>query len=122
MVLRCRPLSQQEVADKRKNIVHTDGGARKVVLQAASPGDATREFGFDAVFGQESTQEQVRRHQGPAKAPSGLPWTQVSFQVLDDCMDAALTFNIYERIHVGASGVLMLFLAAFTSLECASGV
>lgn len=59
VVLRCRPLSQQENADKRKNIVSTDGAHKNVVLQPARPGDPLREFSFDAVFGQDASPAQV---------------------------------------------------------------
>jgi hypothetical protein len=59
VVLRCRPLSQQEILNDRRNVVSIDAGRRVVALQPARPGDPLREFSFDAVFGQDATQAQV---------------------------------------------------------------
>ena len=60
VMLRCRPLSDVEVAEGRENVVTVNESAESVTLQAARLGDAgARDFSFDAVFGPSCPQQKV---------------------------------------------------------------
>lgn len=60
VMLRCRPLSDGEVADGRKAVVSIEEPAKRVTLNAARAGEAgARSFAFDAVFGPSCPQQKV---------------------------------------------------------------
>lgn len=56
VVIRCRPLSQQEVADNRLKVVDIDVKQNSITCRKPNDPTAVKSFTFDAVYDQSSTQ------------------------------------------------------------------
>ncbi|KAL4437763.1 hypothetical protein ABPG77_005675 [Micractinium sp. CCAP 211/92] len=63
VILRCRPPSKEELADRRMQVVKCDEAMRAVTLAQSVPGggkqSVTRTYHFDKVFGPDTTQERL---------------------------------------------------------------
>lgn len=61
VAIRCRPLSQKEIKDRRKSVVRVDQVSGQVTVQnpKAHSGEKGKTFTFDTVFGSESKQVDV---------------------------------------------------------------
>ena len=61
VVVRCRPLSTQEVNDKRESVVSLDQSERTVFIWKPKEETHGKEFKFDSVFGSSISQEEIYR-------------------------------------------------------------